>query len=129
MTRRWLDHTSEVELELRAGSEAELFAEAAAALGELLGAGHGEPVEREVRVAAHDRGALLVTWLEELVFLAEMEGLVPEGATARVGPGSVEGIVRGRCAVPRPLVKAVTYHRLEVGQDDAGWHARVVLDV
>lgn len=129
MTWRWLDHTSEVELEVRAGGEAELFAEAAAALGELLDAGPGEPVEREVRVAAHDRGALLVAWLEELLFLAETEGLVPEGAAVRIVPGSLEGVVRGRRAAPRPLVKAVTYHRLEVGQGDAGWHARVVLDV
>ncbi|MEZ5100894.1 MAG: archease [Thermoleophilia bacterium] len=89
----------------------------------------GEPAEREVRVAANDRGALLVAWLEELLFLAETEGLVPEAARLRLAPGSLAGVVRGRLADARPLVKAVTYHRLEVAQDDAGWHARVVLDV
>lgn len=129
MTWRWLDHTSEVELEVIAGAEAAVFEEAAAALGELLAGGPGDPVEREVRVAANDRGALLVAWLEELLFLAETERLVPEGAELRLAPGALAGVVRGRRADARPLVKAVTYHRLEVAQDDAGWHARVVLDV
>jgi SHS2 domain-containing protein len=33
---------------------------------------------RQVRVDAPDRGALLVRWLDELVFLAETDGFIPE---------------------------------------------------
>src|SRR5512139_283001 len=80
---RWVDHTAELELRVDADSEAGVFRAALDALGELLGDdedGDHEPVSREVAVEAPDRPALLAAWLEELVYLAESEGLVPERA-------------------------------------------------
>src|SRR5919204_3952924 len=74
---RWVDHTAEVELEIEADSEREVFADALVALADLLGtAGEGnEP--RAIELNAADRPALLAAWLEELVFLAETEGFEP----------------------------------------------------
>jgi SHS2 domain-containing protein len=37
--------------------------------------------------------------------------------------------VSGTRASPPHLVKAVTYHRLEMHEQDGTWRARVVLDV
>jgi SHS2 domain-containing protein len=131
MMFRWVDHTSELELEIEAASEADVFAEALAALAELLAnEPRGEPVQRHVSVAASDRPALLAAWLEELVFLAESDGFEPAAVEwLELGPESVEATVIGRFGAPPPLVKAVTYHRLAFGPSGAGYCATVVLDV
>jgi SHS2 domain-containing protein len=128
---RWVDHTSELELEIEAPSEETVFAEALTALAELVGDGGGPPVSREVEVAANDRALLLVEWLSELVYLSEIEEFVPERIAAmELAEGTLRATVLGHRGRPRHLVKAVTLHRLELtGDDDAGWRARVVLDV
>jgi SHS2 domain-containing protein len=133
---RWVEHTSEVELEIVASSEREVLLDALAALAELVGTdareppGAGEPAEREVRVSAADRPALLAGWLEELAYLAESEGFV---ATAvrdlQLRAGELRAAVTGILGDPPPLVKAVTYHRLLFEPSGRGYVGRVVLDV
>jgi SHS2 domain-containing protein len=132
-SHRWIEHTAELQLELHARSEAAIFSQAVLALRELLeddGPVTGDRAERSVEVEATDRGALLAEWLAELVFLAETEGLVPDEARDLVvGEDSVTAVVVGRTSEPRHLVKAVTYHDLELHRDHDGWRGNVVLDV
>lgn len=131
---RWVDHTSELELRVEAATDGEVLREATRALAELLrGDGPeptGPPVTREVTVEADDRAQLLAAWLEELVFLAETEALVP--ADVRFETLDARGLracVEGRLGEPPHLVKAVTYHRLSFDRAGSGWAATVVLDV
>ncbi len=133
-THRWIEHTAELQLELHARSEAAIFHQAILAMRELLEdddvPATGDRAERTIEVEATDRGALLAEWLAELVFLAETEGLVPDEARELVvGEDSVTAIVVGRTCEPRHLVKAVTYHDLELHRDRDGWRGNVVLDV
>jgi SHS2 domain-containing protein len=127
----WVDHTSELELQIEAAEEADVFREALAALGELLGeAPGGEPAHHRVSVGAPDRGTLLAEWLSELAFLAETEGFVPERVERlQLTEDALDATVAGRRGIPPPLVKAVTYHRLGMWRDGEIWRARVVLDV
>ncbi len=127
----WRSHTAEIELVIETASEEEVFVEAAAAFGELVGRdGGGAPTRREVKVEAPDRETLLVQWLEELVFLADTESFVPEGAQElRLDETTVQATLVGRHAAVEPLVKAATYHRLRFAHEDGTWCARVVLDV
>jgi SHS2 domain-containing protein len=146
---RWLDHTAELELELEAATEREVLADALSALRELLegeesGASEGAPTRlkgcaisavsalqrQRVYVSAGDRPALLAAWLEELLFLSESAGFIP----LRIEQLSLEGAalsatVAGRVGEPRPLVKAITYHRLQFEASERGYRARVVFDV
>jgi SHS2 domain-containing protein len=127
---RWVEHTSELELELETPTAEDAFAEALAALAELLGDGPGAPLSREVVVEGSDLPTLLAAWLDELVFLAETDGFVPERLERiELGDTELRAVVRGHAGDPPHLVKAVTYHGLELGRRDGGWHARVVLDV
>jgi SHS2 domain-containing protein len=126
---RFVDHTAELEVELEAGTAEGVLLEALRAFAELAGPGDGEPVERAVDLSAGDLPALLAAWLDELVFLADSEQLVPEGAEISVSGTRVTGIVRGRRGAPRPLVKAVTLHRLRFRPENGSWSGRVVLDV
>jgi protein archease len=126
----WGEHTGELELWVTASSEAEVFEEAVRAVAELLGDEGVERESRDVSVAAADRPRLLAGWLEELAFLAETEGFVPERAEELVlAPAGVAARVVGHRGTPPHLIKAVTLHRLAFEPDDGGWWARVVLDV
>jgi SHS2 domain-containing protein len=136
---RWVEHTGELELELDSASAEELFAEALAAMSELFGdvsppPGGSEPRDqdemREMTVRASDLPALLAAWLDELVFLAETEGFVPEAVESLdVGELELRARIRGRLGDAPHLVKAVTYHQLELGRTNGAWRGRVVLDV
>jgi SHS2 domain-containing protein len=129
---RFVEHTGELELELEAATEAGVFAAAAAALRELL-AGEDEhgPVERHtVALSAPDRAALLADWLSELVFLAETEGFVPERVPElALSETALTATVEGRRGSPPHLVKAVTYHELQLAPTNGGWRGKIVLDV
>lgn len=126
---RFVEHTAELEVELESDSPEGVLEEARRAFAELAGTGDGEVLERRVSLQTADLPALLAAWLEELVFLADAEGLVVEAADLTLEGTVLTGIVRGRRGLPRPLVKAVTLHRLRFRQEQDGWRGRVVLDV
>ena len=133
---RWVDHTAELELELEAATAHGVFEEALAALGELLAERAGkeetgdELARYGVSASAPDRGALLAEWLSELAYLAESEGFIPTRAERlELTDDALEATVVGRRASPPHLVKAVTYHRLAIWEEDETWRARVIFDV
>ena len=123
------EHTAELELELEADSPEGVFEEARRAFVELAGTGIGETVERQVSIEATDLPALLAAWLDELVFLADAEGVVAESAQLLLEGSRLTGCVQGRRGEPRPLVKGVTLHRLRFRRESDGWRGRIVLDV
>ena len=127
----WVDHTAELELRIDAESVEAVFHDAFTALAELLDDGRtGPPARRAITLSERDLPALLVQWLEELVFLAETESLVPEALTELdVSPTTLRALVDGHAGEPPHLVKAVTYHGLELECENDRWRARVVLDV
>jgi SHS2 domain-containing protein len=126
---RFVDHTAELEIELESESQEGILQEALRAFAELAANGGGDPSAREVVVAARDLPGLLVAWLDELVFLAETEGFIPEMAELSLAGSEVRAALHGHVAEPRPLVKAVTLHRLRFRAEGGVWRGRVVLDV
>jgi SHS2 domain-containing protein len=129
VTWRFVEHTAELELELESDSAEGAFEEALAAFAELVGPGDGQAAEHRVEIEGRDLPALLAAWLEELVFLSETQAFVPEEAELRLDGLRLHGVVRGRRGDPRPIVKAVTLHRLRFRRRDGAWQGRVVLDV
>ncbi|HEX2288559.1 MAG TPA: archease [Gaiellaceae bacterium] len=128
---RWVEHTAELELEIEAPSQEAVFGEALAAFAELVGNGSAPRTTRELEVEADEPALMLAEWLSELVYLADAEQFVPERIAAlELGEDRLRATIEGHVGEPRPLVKAVTLHRLEFQPDDTvGWRARVVLDV
>jgi SHS2 domain-containing protein len=136
---RWVDHTAELELVIEAQSEREVFDDALAALGELLGTSDASGTrrvsatagqKRRVSATASDRPALLAAWMEELVFLAESDGFVAAQLDdLALRDEDLTANVSGAVGEPPPLVKAVTYHNLVFEPTADGYVARVVLDV
>jgi SHS2 domain-containing protein len=128
---RWVDHTAEVELAIEAETERDVFADALAALAELLGfAGSEGGEELTLTATAPDRPALLAAWLEELVLLAESHGYVATRLhTLELADAALTAVVSGLFGEPPPLVKAVTYHGLTFERSGSRYVATVVLDV
>ena len=100
----WIEHTGELELAVEAATEADVFSESLAAIGELVGSGeHGEALEFCVELSASDGASLLVDWLNDLVFLIETESFVPSAvgelsrrwtAPCRLGSRDIAGVPR-----------------------------------
>jgi SHS2 domain-containing protein len=132
---RWREHTGEVELAIESPSEEGVFEDALAALRELLGPRDGASAStvvlcRHVSLTAPDRPALLAAWVDELVFLSEDEGAVPERVERiDLSPNALEAEVLLRPGEPPSLVKGATYHRLAFEPAGERWHATLVLDV
>jgi SHS2 domain-containing protein len=131
LTYAWGEHVGELELHLEAAEEEGVFVAAVRALEEVLGDDGGGAREWfGVSAEGDDRAVLLAAWIEELVFLAEHDGVIPvtvrDLALERRSIGAQIGGYRGR---PPHLVKAVTYHRLTFEPGANGWRANVVLDV
>ena len=131
---RWVDHTAEVQLRLQAGSLAGLLAEAGRALGALLLRGReaspsGEP--RTIEVSSVDREALLVDWLNEIIFLAEVERWVAvDFDFSEASETHLKASARGVAVDDPPaLVKAATFHGLAVEEREGGLQAEVIFDV
>ena len=90
---------------------------------------------REVKVQARDREGLLVAWLSELLFLFEVEDFLPaEYEITNITDQRLEARVQGDILDParhslKGLIKAATYHLLEVKEVAGRWQVQVVLDV
>jgi protein archease len=131
---RWVDHTSEVQLQVGAESLGGLAAEAGRALGLLL-LRREDPKpagpSRLLEVESADREALLVDWLNEILFVAETEKWVPlEFEVQDASPTRLRAAARGvPVADPPSHVKAATFHGLRVTEGENGYHAEVIFDV
>jgi len=132
-----LDHAADLAVRLRAPSLEALFVEGARALFDLLGTlGSTEPLTTErIELEGRDLEELFHDWLSELLFRFSARGetycqfrvlaLDPRRLRAEVAG---ETLQRKRHTVEREI-KAVTYHGLEIVEDEEGWRATLIFDV
>ncbi len=128
-----LDHTADWALRIRGGSLPELLINAARGMLSLMGAepAQGPARKATLRVHAEDPESLLVSWLEELLFLMESQRVtLGEMHLAETGELHVEAEVELLpLAKMDKEIKAVTYHGLQVRQTPNGLEAEIVFDV
>jgi SHS2 domain-containing protein len=100
---------------------------------ELAGVGTGEGPSRQLtlRLQAPDHEALLVAWLQELLYEAEAGKLAfDEYEIKALTANQLVAEVTGRPnARPDSRIKAVTYHDLSIECNEAGCTASLVFDV
>lgn len=129
-----VEHTADWSIHVRGRNLAEMFCFAAEGMSTLMAGGLDQlplDIEREVALSAVDVESLLVDWLSELAFWAEMEQLVFRSYDIlEVGPTQLKAVVRGgRADILHKHIKAVTYHELQVRQTEAGFETTIVFDV
>jgi SHS2 domain-containing protein len=134
---RQLSHTADVAYRIRGDSLGDLYKNAAQALVATITDRRRlrQRESRDIEVEAPDREALLVTWLNHLLYLYDVDSflgrdfeileLTDETLTARA---------RGEAFDPerhvgKTAVKAATYHHLEIAPRNHGWQATVILDL
>jgi SHS2 domain-containing protein len=131
-----IDHVADLGVQIRAATLPALFDRAAAGLTALLREdaipASGPVVEKEVVADADDVAQLLVLWLRELLYLRQVHGFEYRDARfVELSDQRVHARVHGarNASPPEREIKGVTYHALDVGHGDDGWHARVIFDV
>jgi SHS2 domain-containing protein len=86
-------------------------------------------------VEAPDLEALLVDWLNHLLYLFDVEGFLGrEFKVVSLTPRRLQARVRGDIFDParhpeKTGVKAATYHHLAITPKNRGWQATVILDL
>lgn len=133
---RIVEHTADTGIEVEGSNLEECFARAAAGMFACFTGGGGDSGRTlDIEVVADSREELLVAWLEELLYHAEVAGLVLDTFEVfEVGPPTLRARVGGRPLRPDdepagPAVKAVTRHQLAVERAGDRWRARVLFDV
>ncbi len=146
MSFTFFDHTGDIGVRLSGRTLDDLFESAAAAFTDTITDPTSIESRRELSIALESPALdlLLVDWLSELLYRFEVEQLlvgavqvhvhVDRSTLGRNRSNAVSAVVRGepfdenRHGV-KVLVKAITYHALEVREDADGWHATVVFDI
>jgi SHS2 domain-containing protein len=132
-----LEHTADIGFRAEAATLESLFETCARALLDIA-ADTSDAAARahfDFEVAGEDLGSVLVNFLSEILYLFDAGRCVPSTVEVeRVTPTSVRARLSGEPRNPsrhpwRLIVKAVTYHDLEVRERAGRWHARVFLDV
>ena len=132
-----VDHTADLGIRVWADDIKGLFEEAARALFDIITdltkvEAH---LKREIVIQGSSREELMVAWLNELLYLYEVERLLfRDFSIAEIDEGTVTGMANGEeCDKARhPIkteVKAVTYHQLEIKEHGERWQARVIFDI
>jgi SHS2 domain-containing protein len=124
---RWeeRDHTADLAIHVWARSLEDLFATAARGMFSLM-----TDVEEvvisgsaSVTLTAHDEETLLVDWLNELLYLSERDGptVYVDFDITTLTPTTLQATARGGPVVDyRSVIKAVTFHNLEIREQEGG---------
>ena len=134
---RILEHTADIGFEAFGATPEEVFANAGHALTALM-VDLDVIAPREVTTLlaeASDMPGLLVNWLSEILYLFDAEGwLFRDFEFDTLNEQSLTAVARGekfdrRKHQVKLLVKAVTYHQLDLNETAEGWRAQVYVDI
>ncbi len=129
-----IPHTADWALLVWGRTPAELFANAATGMYELMGGEAEEgaaPQPRLIALEAQDVESLLVAWLNELLYLTGEEGLLFSDFKVNIeNELRLEAEVTGLpLASLKKEIKAATYHNLKVTRSGTGVETTIVFDV
>jgi SHS2 domain-containing protein len=128
-------HTADVKIRATAATLEALFSDAFLALMLVqFGPDRKGGTRREITIDAEDRESLLADFLSEVLFVAEVDGLVFARAGIRIDGGRLAAILDGepfdRNRHARGTeVKGISYSGLSITHDANGYTLDIVFDV
>jgi SHS2 domain-containing protein len=129
---REVEHTADWALEVWAPDMVGLLEQAARGMYALVKARleHGPRVTHRLQLTAIDCESLLVAFLNELLYLGEVEGLGFDTYDLRVDGDALQARLEGAALAGQSKeIKAVTYNDLAVQETGRGLEVRIVFDV
>jgi SHS2 domain-containing protein len=133
----FIDHTGDMGVRVFGRSLSALFQHAAEALFHIITDPKTihEKESRKVSVQAKGPEELLISWLNEFVFLFDTHGwLFRRFEVLGLDQHFIEAIAygetyeEGRHPIHR-VIKEATYHQLRINQGKGGWEAQVIFDL
>ncbi len=129
---REVEHTADWELEVWAPDLPGLMEEAARGMYGLMGVEVSDEsrCHRQLELASNDREQLLVSFLEELLFIVDSEEVAFDGFLLKAQDTNLLARLEGGGILSRTKeIKAVTYHCLEIEESKRGLATRIIFDV
>ena len=132
-----LDHTADIGIIVHGENLRALFENAGEAFFHLITDLRKvkRRLERPITLGGESLDRLIVDWLNELLYLHDVESLLFKGFKIKsVGESGLRAIVKGEpfqegIHVIKTEVKAVTYHQIEVRQENGHWRAQIIIDL
>ena len=136
MEFRVIDHTADLGIEVRAKTLEELFEGAAYGMMSLIVDPHSVEgnIKKEVIVDAEDLEGLMFTWLNELIYIINVEGVLFSGFDVTLDGTKLKATLSCEKFDPKrhkikDEIKAATYHDLSIEKKNGDWEVRVIFDV
>jgi SHS2 domain-containing protein len=127
-----LEHGADSALRIHGADCKALLSNAALGMFSLMADWGDSPLstEREIHLRAIDSETLLVDWLNELLYLHELQGVVyTDFEILSASPESLQAIARGTDDWhPRTAIKAATFNDLSIEKTAEGFTATIVFD-
>lgn len=137
---KFIDHSADIAVEVTADSFEELLTESLSAFNEtVLNSENIQCVEeQELYLQASDREQLLVSFLNEINFLLTVKKWISKSIeniliTLENSSYKLNCVVKGSyindSVELKEEIKSVTYHKMEIREDNGLYSTRIVLDI
>lgn len=127
-----IDHTADIALRVWAPSIPELLQQAAIGMFTICGVQLNKQFchQRTFQIRYSDNESLLVNFLSELLYYLERENIALEHFRLSLNDAQVKVIASGHSVLAfQKMIKAVTYHQLQVQATECGYVAQIVFDI
>ncbi|MBM4452584.1 MAG: archease [Chloroflexi bacterium] len=132
-----LDHTADIGITAYGADIKDLFVNSATGLFSLMTDldNINETTQKDIELTAEDEEILLVEWLNELIYIFEVEHIVfKRFEIERLTKNEIKATCYGQKIKPshetlEREIKAATYHMLRITKGDKGYEVTVIFDI
>jgi len=131
---KFLPHTADIKFRAFGKNQNELFENCALAVSEIISRENKikTNIKKRISVEGHDKEELLYNFIEELLYLLEVEKFVVSNAKVSIKDNKLEADIYGdyvKNYKNLDHIKSPTYHEMYIKKNKKGWEAQVVVDV
>jgi len=132
-----IEHTADIGIVAYGADTKQLFANAALGLFSLMADLDNlkKNVKREIELSAEDVEVLLIQWLNELIYISEVEHIIFKrfeinelSSTKLKATCFGQKIKPGQHRLKREI-KAATYHMLRLKKEDGSYKVQIIFDI
>lgn len=127
-----IQHTADWALKVWAPDFSSLLEQAARGMNSLMGMmmDPSQPVDYEFTLAAGDRESLLVGFLNQILYALDTDSIGVHTYDLKVDGFQLTAYLKGgRVVKLQKMIKAVTYHNLEITASQSGLQTTIIFDV